>query len=282
LPTVVFNFGAGYTFPADVRGTSSRMTTTGVTGRVTFLFPLTDRLVLSFPLDAGVRVYNFTADPELVPEGGTSWHTVRFFSIGAQIRYRFDEHWGFLAGVNGASAGVGGADFGKTLSGGGVLGLTYAFSPQLILGLALAAQSRPASGPFVLPFPILDWTLPFDQPHWKLVAGAVRAGPGDAGAALVYSPVRGLSFSASLALAGLWRDFRLSSSGAHPNSVGRDTGFPLVLAVEWRPLRPLSLGAYGGVVVFRKMTLLDQDGNTLGEHDVSPAPIVGGTISFGF
>ena len=282
LPTVIFNFGSGYTFPADVKDTSARMTTTGATGRVTFPIRLSDRLLLSIPLDAGLRLYDFSGDPALFPEGGRPWDTVRFFSVAAQLRFRLDEHWVFLGGVNGASAGARGASFNKTLSAGGLLGFTYVFSPQLVLGLAVAGQSRPASGILVLPFPIIEWTLPFDAPHWRLVAGAVRVGPGDAGAALVYSPIRELSFSASLALAGLWRDFRLPDSGPHPNSVGRDTGFPLVLAAEWRPIRPLALGIYGGVAVFRTITLLDQDGNTLGEHDVAPAPIVGGTIVFGF
>jgi hypothetical protein len=279
-PAVLFDVGSAYTFPAEVKGTTGRMASTLVRGSIALLVPVDRQLAFSFPLDAGATFYDFTGDPMLVPEGGTTWATTRFFSIGAQARYRFDEHWTLFVGVNGASAGSRGADFGKTLTGGGGAGFTYSFSRKLTLGVGIAVQTRPASGVFVLPFPILDWELPFDEGHWHLVVGAQRTGSARvAGAAVVYSPMAQLSISAGLVLTGLGRDFRLSSTGAHPNAVGRDTAFPLLLSSDWRPIRNLSITTYVGVSVFRNITLLDQDGNTLGDHDVAPALLLGGGIS---
>ena len=108
-------------------------------------------------------------------------------------------------------------------------------------------------------------------------------GPGRAGGvSLEYPPLETLSFSAALTFLGLGREFRMASTGPVVDGVGRDTAYPLILGIEWRPLRPLSVSAYGGVSLLRAVTVLDGAGNTLGERDVTPSPVVGGKMSLGF
>src|SRR5262249_28731191 len=155
-------------------------------------------------LDAALTFYRFSGDPLLLPGGGIPWDQVRTYSIGVQMRYAFDEHWALLAGANIASAGAPGAPFGDTLSGGGALGVSYSFSRALTLGVAVTAQSKLSGGVFVLPFPIIDWVLPFDEGRWRLAAGALRVGPGRAGGvSFIYAPAPPLSFSLSIAFLGL-------------------------------------------------------------------------------
>jgi hypothetical protein len=153
----------------------------------------------------------------------------------------------------------------------------------LLVGVLVTAQSKLSGGLFVLPFPLVDWVLPFDQGRWRLSAGGVRIGPGRAGGvALEYSPLEKLSVSAALTFLGLGREFRMSSTGPVIGGVGRDTAYPLILGIEWRPVHPLTVSAYGGVSLLRAVTVLDGSGNTLGERDVTPSPVLGAKMSLGF
>src|SRR5262245_53666462 len=61
---------------------------------------LGERLTLRFPLDAAVAFYAFSGNPLPLPAGGEPWDQVRAFSIGAQARYRLDEHWSLLVAAN--------------------------------------------------------------------------------------------------------------------------------------------------------------------------------------
>ena len=63
------------------------------------------------------------------------------------------------------------------------------------------------------------------------------------------------------------------------NGVGRDTAYPVIFGMEWRPVRQLAFAAYGGVSIFRAVTVLDGAGNTLNERHVMPSVVVGGRIS---
>jgi hypothetical protein len=242
---VTFDVLGSHAFDGEVKGTSGSMTSSSLYARLALLVPVGERLFLSFPIDAGVTFYEFTGDPHLLPGGGGPWDEVRTFSVGAQARYRFDQHWGVIAGANLASAGVRGASFGDTLSDGGTLGVSYRFSSELTLGGIVTAQSKLAGSLFVLPLPIIDWVLPFDEGRWRLVSGALRVGPGRAaGVSIVYAPSESLAFNAGIAFLGLGREFRLASSSPVTNGVGRD-------------------GA----------------GNTVNERHVNPSPVVGGRIS---
>ena len=216
----LFDLSAAYTFPAKVTGGAGRMSSTFLTGRLAPVIRLNPRLYLSFPLDGSVSFYQFEGDPGLLPAGGSPWDQVRSFAVGAQARYRVDEHWILLGEINLASTGARGAPFGKTLSTGATFGAQYRFGPDLTLGLLLTVQTRLAQGIFVLPVPSVEWVLPFDQRRWRLVAGGLRVGSGrTAGLGLAYAPLPQLAFNLGVVLVGLGRDFRLPA-----DSPARATG----------------------------------------------------------
>jgi len=278
---VTFDTSDVHTFDGDVKGSSgSSVSSTSLYARLAPRVPIGEHLTLSFPLDAALSFYAFSGNPLSLPLGGEVWDQVRAFSIGAQAHYSFDRHWALLVGANGASAGTQGASFNQTLTEGGTLGFSYTFSRALTLGFGVTAQSQLAGGPYVLPFPVIDWRLPFDGGRWQLEAGAVRAGPGRAaGVSLAYTPSEALSFNLGLAAPGLGREFRLASSNGVTGGVGRDSAFPLTFGVRLRPMKPLTVSLYGGLSLFHKVTVLDSRGNTLDERDVKPAPELGGQIS---
>jgi hypothetical protein len=266
------------------------MDSTFLTGRIAPVIKVTPRLYLSVPLDGSISFYDFRGDPGLLPPlepgmpttGRVPWDQVRTYALGLQARYRLDERWVLLGEVNVASAGARGAAFDDTISVGGTFGAQYRFGPELNLGLLLTVQSRLARSLFVLPLPTAEWTLPFDQGRWRLVAGGLRIGPGrTAGIGLAYSPVPQLSLHTALVLVGLGREFRLPADSPIPNGVGRDSALPLLAGIDWKPTRLLHLTLWGGVSVQRSLATLDASGNVLLQRDVDPAAILGGTIALG-
>lgn len=284
LPLVLaaFDVSGATTFPAQVLTTSSTMTSTFITGRIAPVIPVTPRLFLAFPIDGGVSFYQFQGDPQLIANGRIPWDQVRTYALGAQGRYKFDDHWAAVAEVNIASAGARGAPFGETISGGATFGATYRFSKQLTVGLVLTMQTRLARGLFVLPLPAVEWVLPFDEGRWRLVAGSLRAGPGRAaGLGIAYAPIQQLSVTLGAVFVGLGREFRLPADIPAPAEVGRDGALPLLLGIDFRPVRHLHLTLWGGVSVFRAITVFSGDGAIVNDRDVAPAPLIGGTIAFG-
>ena len=191
LPLVlgIFDISVATTFSARVLNTSSTMTSTFVAGRIAPVIPVSRKLFIAFPLDASVSFYQFRGDPELLGNGGgIPWDQVRTFALGAQARYKFDDHWAAVGEVNIASAGARGAPFGETISGGATFGATYRFSRELTVGAVLTMQTRLARGLFVLPVPALEWVLPFDEGRWRLSQGP--SGPGRAAQRGWGSPTR--------------------------------------------------------------------------------------------
>ena len=281
---VSFDLAGGSSIDGQIQGApGAQMGSSSAYAQLAFMAPIGGHLGVRFAIDGVTTFYRFSGDPFLVPGGGIPWDQVRSSSVGLQAMYVWERKWALILAGNVASAGVRGASFGDTLTGGGTVGFSYTFPSGLLVGVLVTAQSQLSGGLFVLPFPLVDWVLPFDQGRWRLSAGGVRVGPGRAGGvSLEYSPLEKLSFSAALTFLGLGREFRMASTGPVLNGVGRDSAYPLILGIEWHPVRPLSVGAYGGVSLLRAVTVLDGSGNTLGERDVTPSPVVGGKMSLGF
>jgi len=256
------------------------MSSTFVTGRLAPVIRVNPDLYLSFPLDGSVSFYEFEGDPGLLPGGGVPWDQVRSFAVAAQARYRVDEHWVLLGEINLASTGARGAPFEKTLSTGATFGAQYRFGPDLTLGLLLTVQTRLAQGLFVLPVPSVEWVLPFDQRRWRLVAGGLRVGSGrTAGLGLAYAPLPQLGFNLGVVLVGLGREFRLPADSPVESGVGRDSALPLLASIDWKPIPNLHVTLWGGVSVFRSISVLDMSGSVVSDRNVEPAGLIGGTVA---
>jgi hypothetical protein len=282
---VSFELAGASAIDGQIRGTSgSQMGSTGAYAQLAFMAPIGGHLGVRFAVDGATTFYRFSGgDPLLVPGGGIPWDQVRSSSVGLQAMYVWERKWALIVAGNVAAAAARGASLGDSVTEGGTVGFSYTFPSGLLLGVLVTGQSRLSGGLFVLPFPLVDWVLPFDRGRWRLSAGGVRVGPSRAGGvSLEYAPSQALSFSAALTFLGLGREFRMASNAPVPSGVGRDTAFPLILGIEWRPVRPLTVSAYGGFSIQRSITVLDGAGNILGERDVAPTPVVGGKMALGF
>jgi len=281
---VSFDLAGASSIDGQIDGPSgARMGSSSAYAQLAVMAPIGGHLGVRLAVDGATTFYRFSGDPFLAPSGGIPWDQVRSSSVGLQAMYVWERKWALILAGNVAAAGDRGAPLGDSLSAGGTVGFTFTFPSRMLVGVLVTAQSRLTGGVFVLPFPLVDWVLPFDQGRWRLSAGGVRVGPGRAGGvSLQYAPWETLSFSAALTFLGLGREFRMASTAPVPDGVGRDAAYPLILGIEWHPVRPLTVSAYGGVSLFRAVTVLDRSGNILGERDVSPSPVVGGKMSLGF
>ena len=81
-----------------------------------------------------------------------------------------------------------------------------------------------------------------------------------------------------------YRRFRLDDSGpiAIRNGVGTNSGFPVWLRYEWRPVPEIRIHVLGGVSFGQRLELDDRDGNQLSRDDVDVAPFVGLFLGFEF
>lgn len=279
-----FDLEGSHGFDANLDGVSGNFDRTRLGAKLSITTPLSESFILSASFGAGASIYDFHGQTGLVPGTQDPWETIRTASIGLSAVYRVDKQWTVFGGLNAASSGEDGSDFSDTLTGGGGIAASYALSEKLTIGLGVTAQTRLEDNLFIIPFPTVDWTLPGDpQERWRFAVGGTRIGPSRAaGAALYFSPTKEITLSTGVGAFGLGGDFRLSKDGPVPNGVGRDSSFPFLVGVDWRPSHNFSLNAFAGVALFGQLEVLDSSGNKLSERDVDPTPVLGGGLSISF
>ena len=76
--------------------------------------------------------------------------------------------------------------------------------------------------------------------------------------------------------------FRLDDEGLAPDGVGKDTSFPVIAGVNWKPTRNLSVAGYAGATFFHEVRLENSSGDTLAKRDVDPSPVIGFSVSYKF
>ena len=104
---------------------------------------------------------------------------------------------------------------------------------------------------------------------------ATVPGPGGAaitGAELIWDLGRG--WEVGLGGRYEYRRFRLDDDGIAPDGVGQETGVPIWGRLSYRFNPNLSLDFYGGYTFLHELELTDDQGHTLAEEDVDPAPLV--------
>jgi hypothetical protein len=268
---------------AGIESTSGHVSTTRAGLSLGVQVPVTSQLTLGLNEEGSENFYRFSGASGLTPEGVRPWGTVQEFSLSISGSYKVDSHWTVLAGANGASTGEEGAKFGSTLTAGGFAGFKYMFSKDLSLGLVMFGESRLETNPTILPFPVVDWALPFDPEHWRVVIGGLRTGTSEnVGAGVVYSPSRALSFAAGLAGVGIGNDFRLDRNGPTPDGVGRDSSVPIIISVSFHPNQQLGVSAFAGLNTSDKLDLLNTGGGRVNRVNEDAAPLFGlnGSIRF--
>jgi hypothetical protein len=165
------------------------------------------------------------------------------------------------------------ANFGDALIYGGAVGVSYAFTPGIHLGIGIATYYDLAQIS-IFPYPIvkislsenLELTNPF---------GASPAGPG--GGVFNYK----INERWGIGLGGAYRDyrFRLQHNGPIPGGIGQYRSCPVFASVAFTPSPALNFNFYAGATLFNKIYVNDHGGDELLRTKQNAAPLIGFTAS---
>ena len=208
---------------------------------------------------------------------GDPWGTILSLRLVTKLRYQLGEQWGVFGGGVFLSSLETGADWGDSVSGGGLIGVDFRPSKTLFVSVGLAVISQIEDDAIVTPSVILDWQ-PYDR--WAVRVGAVPASGGAATAGEVAYRVAA-PMDIGLGLLYNQRRFRLDDSGPAPEGVGEDNTVSLRLRVGWNFTPQISLHLLVGAAV-GEVRLEDRNGNRINEQDYDPAPFVGLRFVGGF
>lgn len=284
-PRFSFRTRLGSMFDADIDGSPSTISRLDAVGEFDLVVPMDERLSLTFGLSAGVADYDFDGPSALALGAPVDpWDRILSNGVSFGFRYAYSQREFVFGSVNINSDGETDSDFEDTITGGLVGGYAYAFDENLTLGFGAIAQTRLEDDPIFIPFPVVFWKPPVgEERRWSVGVGSAAGGPTNAAGFLVsYEATDTLSLSTGIGLTGIAGDFRLDDSGTAPGGVGRESSVPVILGLEWKPARGLSVSGYAGMTLLHEFEVLDQAGNSLIKRDADPAPVVGVSISVKF
>lgn len=244
-------------------------------------YKITPSLSLDFNIATEIDSYTFKGKGAFTaPANGVPWTTTIDVTMRALTRWKLNDEWRIFLGGVVSWSGETEADVGKSFTGGGLMGLAYTFSEDLTLGGGLQISTRIEDNLLYIPSPIIDWRIT-EQLFISNMRGPVSY-PASLGVEIVYYISREMNFS--LGSRYEYRRFRLDDSGPDiiKMGVGTDSGFPLWLRFEWRPIREIRMHVVGGVVLGQKVQLDRSDGAQIQKQDVDPAAFVGFFLGFEF
>jgi len=235
------------------------------------LLPVNDKLRFGLGLVYEFNDYNFSRlEGFAVPD---PWNKTHRVGLAPMILYKLQPEWNlFLSPVAEYSAEQG-ADFGKSLMYGGVVGAFYQAKPNLRIGFAAGVFYR-LEQTVVFPSLLISWKIT-DQLR---LGNTNRLGPaGPAGLELSYTPVRNWEVGVGAGVRS--NRFRLDSNGPVPSGIGQNTSAPVYARIGHRLGRHFLVDVYGGAAFGGSLRLEDRRGNEIDRVNYNVAPIMGLTLS---
>lgn len=209
---------------------------------------------------------------------GDPWDTILTLRLATRLRYQISEQWGVFGGGVLMSSRETGADWGDSVSGGGLAGVDYRHGKSLFVSLGVAVISQIEDDVRVTPSLIVRW-LPYER--WAVRVGAVPASGGAAaGGEVAYRVAKPVEIG--LGVLYNERRFRLDDSGPAPDGVGEDNNMVLRLRLAWDITRQISLHLLGGVALGGEVRLDDRNGVRINKQEYDPAPHVALRLVGGF
>ncbi len=152
---------------------------------------------------------------------------------------------------------------------GGSLGLSVAKTPELSVGVGLAASSRLEDDALLIPYVSLDWR-PTERVRLRASGPELR---------LDWRVSERIDIGLEAAYAQ--RQYRLNDTPTGQSAAFRDEQIDVGAEVGFRPFPGARLALSGGYVAWREITLLN-DGEKLFESELEPQPFLGLSLSVAF
>lgn len=226
----------------------------------------------------GVTDYSFSGGGEFRDfSNGAPWGSIHQARLGLPVKWDQGE-WSIFAAPGVRFSGERGADFGDSLSYGGIFGSWKEFSPKLSLGPGFGVQTQIEDDPSFFPVIFIDWKL---SDRISLTTGPSAGATLGPGLSLKYQICDHARFTIGARYEK--RRFRLdNSSDAAPSGVGEDRTIPVFGALTFDAGDHWQMSVLGGVTFGSTLRLEDGSGKTLIERDSDPAPFFGVNAAFKF
>lgn len=225
--------------------------------------------------------YRFKGESELSPgQGAVPWTNAQAVTALGFANWQIDRQWSLNLGLRFGFAGEPQARLADSLTGGGNLALSYAFSKKLSLGAGVLVSSQIEDDPLIIPIVVVYWQVT-DSIVVSNVLGP-EAYPTGAGIEVAWRPDRVSEISIGTRYEV--RRFRLDDTGPERRrrGVGEDSGLPLWLRATWRFSNGIRVDLVGGVSLMNEYRLDDRYGKRISSADLDPAPFVAGFMSWRF
>ncbi|MBM9520903.1 hypothetical protein JWG39_13875 [Desulforhopalus vacuolatus] len=252
--------GAVYQFDSDLDDGGS-YSSSRVNIEVGQNYAWSRRDTASFVLGYSYDVYDFS-DGE---SGGIAfespWEDIHTLSISSPLRKGIGERWTAFLIPSLRSTGESGADFSKTITGGGLTGVSCRFGDRLTIGPGIGVFTQIEDSATLFPVLIIHWKIT-DQLSLETGRGlAATLGPG---LTLNYLATPSLR----LAVGGRYEKlrFRLDKDGSVVNGIGEDSSFPLFASCSCNISPRAVISVMAGVETGGNVTLENSQGHSILEE----------------
>jgi hypothetical protein len=221
------------------------------------------------------RDYDFKGGNLLLPS--TPWDHVHFAGLSLPMRKRLGDDWMVMAVPTIRTITEDFEGFEQDLTGGGIFGTSYQFSPRLKIGPGFGILSQIEDQTSVFPVVLIDWSI---TDKWALQTGRGFGASQGPGLSLSYD----VSDSWSLTLSGRFDRyrFRMDQKGALPGGIGEDRNASFYLAAGY-VLNPLvQLDFFTGLTFAGELSVDDVTGNEIMERNYDATPLVGANVRLRF
>lgn len=279
-PRITFGVRGTYAFEADGDGNDTDVSVWRIASRLGISNRVSDRMTISFNFDNETSGYDFSGfDSVVAGAEDDPFDEFHEQSISLSVIYQIDDRWVFFA-APGINAGYeGGADFGESITYGGIAAVGYQVTDSLRIGGGVAISSELEDDVQVLPVISIDWQI---DDKWRLTNDdRLRFINEQIGLNLLYA--HSDSVSALIGFGYRSREYRLSDDNtASVDGILSDDRFVLSGGLQWNFGRTGSLRVGGGVVLDQEFELDDSSGDEVSDIETDPTGFLGARVVLNF
>jgi len=227
-----------------------------------------------------LHAYDFSGAS--APSNAYRWDDVHRLVLGGLVGHDVNDRWRLIGGALVRSWGEGGADFGKTITGGLIAGFDYHPSDDFSVGLLVGVFSALEDSAGLLPVPTLKWQF---AEGLRLNVGMVSVFDPGVGGELSWQLTDAVSLGTGFAFQT--RRFRLSDGSRvkqqapgnrnrfDGGGVGEETELPVFAQLRWRPTPKSAVDLLGGVAFAGHLRVEDRDGGRIADDSYEAAGFLG-------
>lgn len=242
----------------------------GVAARAEITPDLDGTFAFSYGID-DYRIRNATL------MGINPWDDIHTLSASAIFSLALNSDWTIFGGPVLQFARESGADWGDSVSAGGVIGASVRLSDQLTLGGGVGVVTQIEDSARIIPIIRINWQI---NDRLRLSSRTDSAGSGDSGIELIYTLGGGWEIAGGGAYR--FRRFRLDNTGIAPNGVGEETSIPAWIRLTWNGNPNVTVNFYGGLAMGGTLRLENSSGIRLRGEDYDAAGLLGASLSVRF